>query len=172
MREFLEILEDRFNENIKRHPEISFEKVKCLLTKEKLKTLFEMENTGGEVDCTVYEGKIIYCDFSKESPKERRSLCYDRNSRINRKKNPPVSSCEEMANKMGAKLVDEKLYFFLQNISPLDIKTSSWLKTDEKLLELGGAIFGDRRYERVFIYHNGSDSYYSSRGFRCYIELE
>lgn len=130
-----------------------------------------MENTVGEPDVYLIDGELYFIDSAKESPQFRRSLCYDKEARINRKTRPALLSVEEMAKDLGIELLNEKLYLKIQEIDDLDDKTSSWLKTEEAVRKNGGAIFGDKRYGRTFIYHNGADAYYGSRGFRGYIKL-
>lgn len=133
-----------------------------------------MERTGGEPNLLEYEkegDQFIFCDFVKESPKERRSLCYDKQAWKARKKFKPAENAIDVAARMGVELMDESNYRKLQSITPVDTKTSSWLRTPEKIRKLGGAIFGDFRYGQVFIYHNGADSYYASRGFRGVVRV-
>ncbi|MCD8562220.1 MAG: DUF4256 domain-containing protein [Bacilli bacterium] len=115
--------------------------------------------------------KYILCDFSKESPIQRRSCCYDEEARLGRKKNAPLFSAKGFADSIGAELLNEKEYFILQEKGNFDTKTSSWLKTDDSLRKLDGAIFGDKRFNRTFIYHNKADSYYADRGFRMKVEI-
>jgi hypothetical protein len=128
-----------------------------------------MEHTGGEPDVIAADtktGEIIFADCSPESPKGRRSLCYDRNARESRKQNKPSGSALEMAEAMGVKILNEDEYKNLQKLGPFDAKTSSWLETPAEIRNLGGAIFGDWRFGRVFVYHNGAESYYAARGWR------
>ncbi len=165
------ILEERFNNNMHRHQGVAWEAVREKITKNSklLETLQQMEESGGEIDVVVFsDNQLGYCDCSKESPILRRSLCYDRESEQNRnKKNVyPKGNVIDMAQLMGIELLTEEQYFELQAIEDFDIKTSSWLKTDSEIREKGGAIFGDKRFGRTFVYHNGADSFYSSRGFR------
>lgn len=169
----IEILEKRFNEHPERHGDITWDEVKSYLEEheEVLEILKKMEETGGEVDLFLIDGSYYYVDASKETPK-RVSLCYDKEARVTRKKNAPASSVSEEAEKLGSTLVDEAMYKKLQEIESFDQKTSTWLKTEDEVRLKGGAIFGDRRYDRVFIYHNGADSYYASRGFRTFVELK
>lgn len=167
--DFLNILEDRFFKNMHRHGDLKWEDVISKLNAQHLKSILIMEESGGEPDVFVFNNKrqqICYVDFSKESPKERRSLCYDEEALVSRKTNKPTSSAMSFAQNLGIEILNEEEYFSIQNVEPLDLKTSSWLKTDDNIRKLGGAIFGDRRFERVFIYHNGAESYYASRGFR------
>ncbi|WP_199287926.1 DUF4256 domain-containing protein [Robertkochia solimangrovi] len=172
----LHILEKRFYENTFRHPELSWNEieVRLLQNPEKLWSLNEMESSGGEPDVTGYEketNRYIYTDCSRESPSGRRSLCYDRKALESRKAHKPQNSVQDMAATMGIQVLTEKQYFKLQTLETFDLKTSSWLETPESVRSRGGAVFGDRRYNRVFIYHNGADSYYAARGFRGRLEL-
>lgn len=172
----LELLKKRFEKNTHRHKEIDWINVraKLLESPEKLWSLQEMENTGGEPDVVSYDqqkDEYLFIDCSPETPKGRRSLCYDREALESRKDHPPKNSAIDLANKMGIELLTEEQYFQLQQIEELDLKTSSWLKTPAEIRKLGGAIFADRRYGRVFIYHNGAQSYYAVRGFRCCLRV-
>lgn len=169
--EILEILEKRFEKNSKRHPDLKWCEVLEKLDDKKIRVLEKMEETGGEPDVVKFSEKIIFVDFVKETPKERRGACYDLDARVNRKKFPPESSVEEMIKEIGCELMNEEIYRFLQEIENFDLKTSSWIATPKNIRELGGALFCDKRYETTFVYHNGADSYYSSRGFRGYLEL-
>ena len=169
--ELLATLKRRFEENMHRHTGIDWRDVQARLEAhpEKLRSLAEMERTGGEPDVIGYDGEsgiFLFCDCSAQSPAGRRSLCYDRDARLGRKHHPPKSSAVERAEAMGVELLDEEQYRFLQTLGEFDTKTSSWIKTPDEVRKLGGALFCDRRYGRVFVYHNGADSYYSSRGFR------
>lgn len=174
--ELISILKLRFSKNLHRHNGLDWKVVEDSLkaSPEKLQTLHEMERTGGEPDI-IYSGersvKIRFVDCAAESPKGRRSLCYDPEALESRKKFPPKNSAVALADEMGAQILTEEEYRELQNFGPVDTKTSSWLKTPEEVRKLGGAIFGDYRFGRVFIYHNGADSYYGARGFRCSLEL-
>lgn len=172
----IETLKSRFQENLTRHPKLDWSKIeKKLATNQKaLSTLFNMEQTGGEPDVVDYDPKTniyTFCDCSEESPKGRRSLCYDQNALDSRKEFKPKDSAENMAKNIGGGLLTEDEYRHLQTVGEFDQKTSSWIKTPEKIRKLGGAIFADRRYDTVFIYHNGAESYYASRGFRCQIKV-
>lgn len=167
----LETLRTRFDKNMSRHEEIKWEAVEGKLqnSPDKLFSLFKMEETGGEPDIVDYDfekDEYIFYDCSKESPKGRRSICYDQEALDKRKEHKPIDSAVNMAYNMGIELLDEVEYSYLQSLGDFDLKTSSWIKTPEKIRKLGGAIFCDRRYDTVFLYHNGADSYYSSRGFR------
>ncbi len=161
----------RFNQHRHRHPGLFWEDVEPLLTSH-IDTIDMMEDSGGEPDVVILDGHWYVVDMAKESPKGRRSLCYDKEARLGRKKFPPTSSVIEMAETIGINVVDETMYHQLQAIESFDEKTSSWILTDEALRKNGGALFGDTRYGRVFIYHNGADSYYEARGFRGYIKLK
>ena len=174
--ELLNTLKKRFEYNIKRHENISWEKVKAKLeaNPNKLESLYLMESTGGEPDVIGYDeatDELIYCDFSIETPSGRRSICYDKKALDARKANKPVSSAMQMAEEMGIELLTEEQYFKLQELGSFDNKTSSWLKTPQSVRDLGGAIFGDKRYGRTFIYNNGADSYYGVRGFRGLLKI-
>lgn len=174
--ELLDILKERFYENNIRHSKLKWVSVERRLesSPEKLWSLNQMEISGGEPDVIDYDKKAdeyIFCDCTIESPKERRNLCYDQEALKSRKKDKPKDSALNKAEKMGLKLLTEKEYRYLQKKGSFDTKTSSWLKTPNDIRELGGAIFGDCRYNKVFIYHNGAESYYSSRGFRCILRV-
>ncbi len=167
----LETLEDRFKKNMPRHAGIDWSSVKAKLeaSPEKLLALSEMEKTGGEPDVIGYEkktGEFIFCDCSPESPSGRRSICYDREALDSRKNNKPGGNAIEMASTMGIEILTEEQYRELQELGEFDRKTSSWVKTPSKIRDRGGAIFCDRRYDHVFVYHNGAKSYYAARGFR------
>jgi len=167
----LAALSTRFTKNPHRHTGISWSEVLIRLEKnpEKLSILAVLEATGGEPDVTGKEaetGGFWFMDCSKESPAGRRSLSYDADGRLSRKDIQPESSAVELAAEFGAILLDEADYRFLQSVNPVDLKTSSWLKTPGRIRQLGGALFGDRRYETVFVYHNGAPSFYAARGFR------
>lgn len=173
--ELIQTLKQRFDNTRNLHPNTNWDEVeeKLLNNKHILETLSLMEETGGEVnliDLTIFSGPV-FLDCAKESPKGRRSFCYDRDARINRKKNAPSSSVLEEAEKMGIKLLNEDQYYDLQELFEFDLKSSSWILTDDELRSKGGACFCEKRYGRVFTFHNGADSYYSSRGFRGYIRL-
>ncbi len=168
--ELLEILELRFKKHPHRHLNIAFKDIESKL-KQYIDIIQRMEDTGGEPDVVLLDDTLYVIDMAKESPKLRGSLCYDKQARLERKKFPPASSAMEEAHKIGIQMLDETMYKKLQDIEDLDLKTSSWIATDETLRSLGGALFGDKRYQRTFIYHNGADSYYGARGFRGYIKL-
>ena len=167
----LDILKARFEKNMNRHKGLAWDKVQAKLeaNTKKLDALHEMEQTGGEPDVVGYDkktGEYIFYDCSAETPKGRRSVCYDREALESRKEHKPANNAIDMAAAMGIDLLTEEQYRELQQLGTFDIKTSSWLKVPPEIRKLGGAIFGDSRYGRVFVYHNGAQSYYSSRGFR------
>jgi hypothetical protein len=174
--ELLATLEARFEKNAGRHKGIDWAKVKARLeaSPEKLWSLGELERTEGEPDVVGHDaktGEFVFFDCAAQSPEARASLCYDREALDGRKKFPPKGCITELAEAMGAELLTEEQYFALQKLGEFDTKTSSWLKTPPEIRKLGGAIYGDRRYNRVFIGHNGADSYYSGRGFRCALRV-
>ncbi len=169
--ELLNILQTRFEKNPNRHKGIKWADVQKRLEANpaKLWSLDQMEETQGEPDVIAYDKKAdayIFFDCAAETPKGRRSLCYDTEALESRKEHKPKNSALAMANEMGIEVLTEEEYFGLQKLGNFDLKTSSWLKTPKEVRELGGAIFGDRRFGRVFIYHNGAESYYGVRGFR------
>lgn len=164
-------LENRFKENMERHPNMGWEYIKNKLEKnpDKLHILNKMEETGGEPDIIGKDPKTneyIFCDCSPESPNGRRSLCYDDAALESRKQNKPNGSAMGMAKEMGIEMLDEEQYNELQKLGVFDTKTSSWVSTPKDVRNMGGGLFGDKRYGRTFIYHNGAESYYASRGFR------
>jgi hypothetical protein len=170
-RELISTLETRFEQNKARHKGIAWAKVQAKLEADtkKLKSLNEMESTGGEPDVIGVDkatGEFIFCDCSAESPIGRRSVCYDAAAHEARKENKPKNSAMAMADAMGIELLTEEQYQALQELGGFDLKTSSWLKAPDDIRKRGGGIFGDSRYGRVFVYHNGVESYYASRGFR------
>ena len=169
--ELLRVLKDRFEKNMDRHRGIAWGEVQARLESNAnaLKSLGAMEATGGEPDVIGQDkeaGHFTFCDCSTESPIGRRSLCYDRAALDSRKENKPQGSAVEMAAEMGIDLLTEEQYRELQKMGELDTKTSSWIQTPPDVRSLGGALFCDRRYGKVFVYHNGAQSYYASRGFR------
>jgi hypothetical protein len=169
--ELLKVLKARFDKNMKRHKGIDWAEVEEKLKgrPEKLWSLNEMEKTGGEPDVIAYDkktGEYIFYDCSAESPKGRRSLCYDNEALESRKEFKPETSAVEMADAMGIEILSEEEYKGLQKLGEFDTKTSSWIKTPPEIRKLGGAVFADFRYGTVFIYHNSAPSYYASRGFR------
>jgi hypothetical protein len=168
-KELLEILQQRFQKNTQRHKGIEWAKVQARLTPEKLWSLNEMEITGGEPDVVGFDkktGEYIFYDFAAESPKGRRSICYDHQALEARKENKPKDSAENMAADMGIELLTEAQYRELQTLGEFDLKTSSWVHTPASIRKLGGALFCDRRFNTVFVYHNVAESYYAARGFR------
>jgi hypothetical protein len=169
--EIIQVLETRFANNMHRHKDLKWVEIKAKLTsdQEKLWSLSEMERTGGEPDVVGFDektGEYVFMDCSEESPKGRRSLCYDKEAFDSRKENKPANNVIDMATEMGIKLLSEDEYRFLQKLGKFDAKTSSWILTPADIRKLGGAIFADFRYGKIFIYHNGADSYYGVRGFR------
>ncbi|HWO76018.1 MAG TPA: DUF4256 domain-containing protein [Bacillus sp. (in: firmicutes)] len=169
--ELLRVLKARFEKNMNRHKGLEWAKVQAKLEAniEKIWSLSEMERTGGEPDVVGYDketGEYIFYDCSAESPKGRRSVCYDREALESRKTHKPENNAIDMAAAMGIELLTEEQYRELQILGNFDTKTSSWVKTPANIRKLGGAIFCDRRYDTVFVYHNGAESYYASRGFR------
>lgn len=167
----LSLLKSRIEKNRQRHPAIDWKILEAKLRSDPqiLWSLQQMENTGGEPDVLGFDeksGAYTFCDCSAESPAGRRSLCYDRKALDSRKANKPAGNAMEMAEKMGIQLMTEAQYRNLQKLGEFDLKTSSWILTPEPVRNLGGALFGDRRYNEVFIYHNGAESYYAARGFR------
>ena len=169
--ELINTLKNRFEKNPTRHENIKWENVQKKLESnpEKLWSLHEMERTEGEPDVVSYDKKTdeyLFFDCSAESPKGRRSLCYDRKALDSRKENKPANSAIDLANEIGIEILDEEQYRELQKLGNFDLKTSSWVKTPEDIRKLGGAVFCDKRYNTVFLYHNGAESYYAPRGFR------
>ncbi len=169
--ELLKVLKARFEKNLNRHKGVEWAKVLARLEAkpEKLWSLNEMERTGGEPDVVGHDkktGEVIFFDCSEQSPKGRVSFCYDREALDSRKEHKPKNSVMDMASDMGIELLTEEQYFALQKLGEFDTKSSSWIATPAEIRKLGGAIYGDRRYGRVFIGHNGAESYYQGRGFR------
>jgi len=169
--ELLRALKARFEKNMNRHKGVEWAKVEAKLAAnpKKLWSLNEMETTGGEPDVVAFDKKsseYVFYDCSAESPKGRRSVCYDREALEARKENKPKDSAMDMATAMGLELLTEEQYRELQKLGEFDTKTSSWVKTPAEIRRHGGALFCDRRYDHVFVYHNGADSYYAARGFR------
>ena len=174
--ELLRALKARFEKNMNRHQGLAWAKVRTKLeaNREKLWSLNEMERTGGEPDVVGQDkntGEYIFYDCSSESPKSRRSLCYDRQAFESRKEHKPKDSAMDMAAAMGIELLTEAQYRELQKLGNFDAKTSSWVKTPPNIRKLGGALFCDRRYDTVFLYHNGAESYYAARGFRGWLSV-
>lgn len=169
--ELVSLLKTRFEKNAKRHPKLTWADVQSRLEAhpEKMRSLHDMEKTGGEPDVVGRDqktGAVIFVDCSPETPKGRTSVCYDREGLESRKEHKPANNAMDMAAAMGIELLSEEQYHDLQKLGEFDTKTSSWIKTPDELRKLGGAIFGDRRFGRVFIYHNGAQSYYGARAFR------
>ncbi len=174
--ELLKTLKTRFDKHSKRHKDVEWDKVEAKLkaNPHKLWALYQMETTGGEPDIVAYDkesDQYTFCDCAPESPKERRSLCYDREALKSRKKFKPKDNAMDAAAAMGIEILNEEQYRTLQSLGNFDTKTSSWLKTPAEIRKLGGAIFGDFRYDTIFIYHNGAESYYAARGFRGQLTL-
>lgn len=174
--ELLRILKDRFENNMNRHKGLEWASVHSRLnaSPSRLKSLYAMEQTGGEPDVVDYDrenDRYVFFDCSPESPEGRRNLCYDRQALDSRKTARPKDSAMDMAAAMGIGMLTEEQYRQLQNLGSFDTRTSSWLKTPPEIRNLGGAVFGDRRYGHVFLYHNGASSYYSSRGFRGFLTV-
>jgi len=170
-KELLRTLKSRFEQNMNRHKGLDWTGVQAKLeaNPEKLWSLHEMEKTGGEPDVVGLDkqtGEYIFYDCSAESPKGRRSLCYDREALDSRKENKPKDTAVDMAAALGIELLSEEQYRELQQLGNFDAKTSSWVKTPPAIRKLGGALFCDRRFDTVFVYHNGAESYYAARGFR------
>jgi hypothetical protein len=169
--ELLSVLKARFETNMNRHKGLAWAEVQAKLeaNAEKLRFLNEMERTGGEPDVVGHDkktGEYIFYDCSAESPKGRRSICYDREALESRKEHKPADNAMDMAAAMGIELLTEEQYRELQKLGNFDTKTSSWVKTPSAIRKLGGALFSDRRYDTVFVYHNGAESYYAARAFR------
>ena len=174
--ELLRALQARFEKNMNRHKGLDWTHVKAKLqaNREKLWSLSEMERTGGEPDVVGLDkktGEYIFYDCSPESPKDRRSLCYDRAAHDSRKENKPKGNAMEMAAAIGVELLTEEQYRELQKLGEFDLKTSSWVKTPSNIRKLGGALFCDRRFDTVFTYHNGAESYYAGRAFRGWLKV-
>lgn len=169
--QLIQVLRTRFEKNMNRHKDIAWAKVqeKLETNTKKLRSLNEMEVTGGEPDVIGFDkktGEYLFCDCSPESPKGRRSVCYDREALESRKEHKPKNTAIDMAAEIGIEILTEEQYRQLQKLGNFDEKTSSWVKTPSEIRKLGGALFCDRRYDNVFVYHNGAQSYYGSRGFR------
>ncbi|CAN5465318.1 DUF4256 domain-containing protein [soil metagenome] len=175
-KELLATLKTRFEKNRNRHKGIEWAKVQARLeaNPDKLWSLHEMEKTGGEPDVVNQDkktGEYLFFDCSPESPKGRVAVCYDRAGLESRKEHRPKNTAIDMATAMGVELLTEEQYHDLQKLGEFDLKTTTWVKTPAEIRKLGGALFGDRRYGRVFIYHNGAQSYYSARGFRSSLKV-
>ena len=173
--QLLEVLKMRFEKNMQRHKNLKWEDVENALFSKpaKLYSLNQMEETGGEPDVVEFANTkdICFIDCAPESPKGRRSFCYDREALNKRKEHKPENSAVDAAAEMGAEILTEEQYRLLQDFERIDQKTSSWVHTPEKIRKLGGALFCDRRYDNVFTYHNGADSYYAARGFRMILKI-
>ena len=174
--ELIKTLKNRFEKNTARHKGIAWSAVQTKLeaNPRKVEALYEMERTGGEPDVIGYDKNadtFTFCDCSPESPKGRRSICYDRAALDSRKENKPGGNAIDMATSLGIEILTESQYRALQRIGEFDTKTSSWVKTPTSVRELGGALFCDRRYGQVFVYHNGAESYYAARGFRGLVSV-
>lgn len=172
----LKTLQSRFEKHPERHPGVTWARVAKRLETNPgaLAVLAEMERTGGEPDVVTFDAKaskVSFVDCSAETPKGRRSLCYDRKALDGRKHHPPADCAMDVAKAMGIAMLDEAQYRRLQEVGEFDTRTSSWIVTPPAIRKLGGALFGDRRYDQVFIYHNGADSYYAARGFRGLLEV-
>lgn len=171
LEELLSVLKARFEKNMSRHKGLAWDKVQARLeaNAEKLPSLNEMEVTGGEPDVVGFDkktGEFIFYDCSAETPKGRRSTCFDREGLDSRKEHKPENNAVDMAAAMGIEILSEEQYRQLQQLGEFDLKTSSWIQTPATIRQLGGALFADRRYDSVFVYHNGAQSYYAVRGFR------
>lgn len=173
MKTLISHLQTRFENNMHRHPQIQWHDIEAkIIANENLqKTVQWMEETGGEPDVTLFEDKLVFTDFSKESPIKRRSICYDEKARLKRKKNRPEASIESLIQDNGAQILNEKQYRSIQKLEAIDEKSSSWILTPQDLRALGAALFCERRYNRVFVFHNSAQSYYASRAVRVYIEI-
>ncbi len=176
MNALIDTLKARFEKNARRHAGLVWEQVQARLEvgKAALKSLGEMERTGGEPDVIGQDkasGQFLFCDCSAETPAGRRSLCYDRQALDARKENKPKGCAVELAAAMGVELLTEQRYRALQQLGEFDTRTSSWVATPEAVRALGGALFCDRRYGKVFVYHNGAESYYAARGFRALLRV-
>jgi hypothetical protein len=176
IQELLSTLKTRFESNMRRHQNLEWDKIQAKLEAEteKLWSLNEMETTGGEPDVVAYDknsDEYLFYDCSVESPKGRRSLCYDSEALESRKENKPKDSAVRAAVEMGIEILTEEQYRDLQKLGTFDLKTSSWVKTPAAIRKLGGALFCDRRYNHVFVYHNGAESYYAARGFRGLLKV-
>ena len=169
--ELLTTLKERFEENTALHKDLKWPAIEKRLEDKALSTLAEMERTGGEPDVVKLGKEICFVDCSPESPKGRRSLCYDRAAWESRKEHKPASDAVSIAKEIGIEIIDEDEYRELQSLGEFDLKTSSWVATPPDVRKLGGAIFCDRRFNRVFTYHNGAESYYAARGFRGKLKI-
>lgn len=174
--QLLNVLKLRFEKNKNRHKELEWEKIQAKLKTlpDKMWTLAQMEETGGEPDVVSFDAQsdeYLFFDCSLESPKERRSLCYDREALESRKENKPLNNAVDLATTIGIELLTEEQYRYLQTLGNFDTKTSSWVKTPADIRKLGGAIFCEFRYDHVFVFHNSAPSYYAARGFRGFLSV-
>ncbi|MGV8085432.1 MAG: DUF4256 domain-containing protein [Candidatus Bilamarchaeum sp.] len=172
--ELINKLKSRFEKNMSRHKNLNWADIQKRLDPKKLYSLSQMENTGGEPDVVEQDkktGEYVFYDCSEESPSGRRSICYDQEALDSRKEHKPKNNAMNMAVSMGIEIINEEQYRYLQTFGKFDTKTSSWIKTPDPIRKLGGALFCDRRYDTVFVYHNGADSYYASRGFRGVLRI-
>ena len=174
--ELISVLKSRFEKNINRHPDLDWSNIQKKLENDPNKcwSLNEMEKTGGEPDVVDFDKKtdeFMFFDCSVESPKDRRSFCYDQAALDSRKENKPKNSVVNLASEIGVEVLTEDQYKYLQTLGEFDLKSQSWLTTPDNIRKLGGAIFADRRYDHVFIYHNGAESYYAARGFRSVLRI-
>ncbi|PPA69209.1 DUF4256 domain-containing protein [Jeotgalibacillus proteolyticus] len=172
----MQTLKERFTQNMNRHGGLEWAEIEARLESDasKLWSLSEMEKTGGEPDVIGFDEEkdvFLFCDCSAETPKDRRSFCYDRAALESRKKNKPIDNAKDRAASMGVELLTEEQYRRLQTLGEFDLKTSSWVQTPAEVRDRGGALFCDRRFGRVFLYHNGAESYYAARGFRGFLEV-
>lgn len=172
--EFLQLLEKRFLEHPERHLGLKWQAVRDALSKnDKINILIRMEDSGGEVDVVQETDKAFwFFDCAKESPQERRSVCYDEAALAARKEHKPQTSAEQMAREIGAEILDEEDYLYLQSLGDFDVKSQSWIQTELAFRQTGDALFGNKRHGRTFVYYNGAGSYYRTRGFRCKLEIE
>lgn len=169
--ELLNTLKSRFTTHTERHENIEWNDISSKLDDKLLVTLYNMEVTEGEPDVIDFDGELSFVDCSKESPKGRRSVCYDRAALESRKKHKPENSAVDLAREIGIDVLTEEDYRHLQNFGDFDLKSSSWVDTPSDIRDLGGALFCDKRYNTVFLYHNGADSYYGARGFRGKLKI-
>lgn len=169
--ETLDTLKERFLANMDRHSQVSWDEVIGKLDQDQAAAVAWMEESGGEPDVIAFPSGLAVVDCAKEAPTGRRSVCYDQAARLKRKKFPPETSAQELAEEHGLSLLDEADYRQLQALGDFDLKTSCWIKTPVAIRDKGGALFAEKRYGSVFVYHNGADSYYKVRGFRCKLSL-
>lgn len=174
MESFLTLLKTRFDPTMHLHPHTDFAEVLALLSAQPafLEKIAKMEALGGQPELVEFDSQLMYVDLIQEQNEGRCNICYDEPARLSRKKFAPSSSALKILQESGLDLIDEDLYLHLQTLVDIDVKTSTWIKTDDSIRRLGGALFGDKRYHRAFIYHNGADSYYSVRGFRAVLRIK